>query len=195
MSVSKLLCYFTRCILTCAVIDDVIISSFRYTNAQVAKYAPSVTVKFQQWLEDKNSNLSHWATRWGESSYLKNFSMITVPHLSKHPISKAKFGDYWRFWLFGVLKEGTYGLSVGDIYQALAKGAGTAYSPGLAFKHWRPGNFQFVGDFTDAELVAAYDLPINVRLFTKSATFKSLRVCFNLCLFFWWFLKNTLPSS
>jgi len=132
-----------------------------YTNAEVNKYAPAATAKFQQWAQDTNSSLSHWAVRWGEDNYLKNWSMVTIPHKTEHAISKAKFGDYWRFWLLGVLKDGKYGLSIGDIYQALAQGAGAAYSPGLAFKHWEPKNFQFVGDVTDAELVEAYDLPIN----------------------------------
>jgi hypothetical protein len=131
-----------------------------YTNAEVAKYAPEATLKFQKWAKDENSNLSHWAERWGEGTYLQNWSMITVPHKSEHAIVKDKAGDYWRFWLFGVLKEGKYGLSVGDIYQALAEGAGDAYSPELAFKHWKPANFQFLG-LTHAELTAAFDLPIN----------------------------------
>jgi hypothetical protein len=63
--------------------------------------------------------------------------MITLPHKTEHGMSKAKFGDFWRFWLLGVLKQGTYGMSVGDIYGGLAAGSGTSYVPGLAFKHVR----------------------------------------------------------
>ena len=63
--------------------------------------------------------------------------MITLPHKTEHAMSKAKFGDFWRFWLLGVLKQGTYGMSIGDIYGGLAAGSGTSYVPGLAFKHVR----------------------------------------------------------
>ena len=59
-------------------------------------------------------------------------------------MSPAKFGDFWRFWLLGVLKQGKYGLSIGEIYGGLAEGAGESYVPGLAFKHWRPIHFEQV---------------------------------------------------
>lgn len=60
-----------------------------------------------------------------------------------------------------MLKDGKYGLSVGDIHAALTVGAGSAYAPLLAFKHWKPANFLSTSDLTHEELVSAYDLPIN----------------------------------
>jgi len=54
-----------------------------------------------------------------------------------------------------------YGLSIGDIHSALRDGAGASYDPLLAFKHWKPANFEFTSDLTNDELVAAFDLPIN----------------------------------
>jgi hypothetical protein len=114
------------------------------TNAEIEHTAPAATAKFRQWAQDTNADIGHWAQRWNESLYLQNFSMITIPHKTQHPMSAAKFGDFWRFWLLGVLKQGKYGLSVGEIYGGLAEGAGESYVPGLAFKHWRPGNFEQV---------------------------------------------------
>ena len=52
-------------------------------------------------------------------------------------------------------------MSIGDIHDALRAGAGTAYDPLLAFKHWKPANFGFTSDLTHGELVEAFDLPIN----------------------------------
>ena len=68
-----------------------------------------------------------------------------------------RFGDFWRFWLLGVLKHGTYGLSIGDIRAALVKGAQGAFDPEVAFKHWRPANLLGLTDMTHAEVVDAFD--------------------------------------
>ena len=105
------------------------------TNAQISATAPAANLKFQRWARDRNPSIRYWAERWAEGEYLQNFSMITLPHKTEHGMSKAKFGDFWRFWLLGVLKQGTYGMSIGDIYGGLAAGSGTSYVPGLAFKH------------------------------------------------------------
>jgi hypothetical protein len=132
------------------------------TNNQVAKTAPAANEKFQHWAQDTNADIGHWAERWNEKGYLKNFSQITIPHITKHGISPAKFGDYWRFWLLGVLKQGKYGLSIAEIYGGLADGAGASYSAGLAFKHWKPANLlSTLTDLTTAEVKEAFDLPIN----------------------------------
>lgn len=132
------------------------------SNAEVHMVGPAAEAKFRRWARDTNGSLAHWAGRWGETTVLKDWSDITLPHTSHHSIKAAKAGDYWRFWLLGVLKEGTYGLSVGEIYKALRDGAGESYAPELAFKHWKPKNFQGgSADLTDAELKEAFDLPIN----------------------------------
>jgi hypothetical protein len=60
-----------------------------------------------------------------------------------------------------VVGTSRYGLSIGDIHSALRDGAGASYDPLLAFKHWKPANFEFTSDLTNDELVAAFDLPIN----------------------------------
>ena len=52
-------------------------------------------------------------------------------------------------------------MSIGDIHAALQDGAGSAYDPLLAFKHWKPANFESTSDLTHEELVDAFDLPIN----------------------------------
>jgi hypothetical protein len=163
------------------------------SSATIHMVGQAAEEKFRTWARDTNGSLAHWADRWGETSILKAWSDITLPHTSssssnsssetvtlgispdrdgatldseptteKSNFKAAKAGDYWRFWLLGVLKEGTYGLSVGEIYGALRDGAGPSYAPELAFKHWKPRNFQGVaGDLTDAELREAFDLPIN----------------------------------
>jgi len=130
------------------------------SNAEIAKEAPTAISKFQRWAQDTEPSISHWAERWAEPN-LSTFSEITLPHHANHTMSKAKLGDYWRFWLLGVLRDGKYGLSIGEIYSSLAAGSGAAYSPQLAFKHWKPGNFERLTDMTMDELKAAYDLPIN----------------------------------
>lgn len=114
--------------------------------------------QFGHWAQDTNPSLQHWRERWGESA-LASFANVTLP--TGKTMNKAKNGDFWRFWLLGVLKDGKYGLSIGDIHQALNEGAGTAYAPELAFKHWKPNNFLSTSDFTHAEVVSAFDLPIN----------------------------------
>ena len=126
------------------------------TNAEVAATAPAANAKFQQWAEDNNPDIRHWAQRWEEGEFLANFSMITIPHATEHPMSKAKFGEFWRFWLLGVLKHGRYGLSGG-----LAAGAAPSCIPGLAFKHWKPNNLLGLSDLTLAEVKEAFDLPTN----------------------------------
>ncbi len=161
------------------------------SSAQITATAPAANEKFQAWARDQNADIRYWAERWAEGEYLTNFSMITIPHQTQHPMSKAKFGDFWRFWLLGVLKQGKYGLSIGDIYSGLAAGAGRSYVPGLAFKHvrhpqrliaflllfhfcrpsqvsvalhsaqWKPKNFLGLSDLSTAELKEAFDLPIN----------------------------------
>jgi len=133
------------------------------TNNQVAKTAPAANEKFRRWAQDTNADIGHWAQRWNESGFLHNFSQITIPHKTHHALSPAKFGDYWRFWLLGVLKQGKYGLSIGEIYGGLADGAGASYVPGLAFKHWKPKHFEDpeLTDLTMAEVKEAFDLPIN----------------------------------
>lgn len=132
------------------------------TNAELARTAPAANDKFRRWAEDTNPDISHWARRWNESGFLHSFSQITVPHKTRHALSPAKFGDYWRFWLLGVLKDGRYGMSINDVYGGLTAGAARAYVPGLAFKHWKPGNLRPPAtDLTDAELRAAFALPIN----------------------------------
>ena len=65
---------------------------------QIAKTAPAANQKFQQWAEDQNPDIGHWAARWNEGGSLKNFSMISIPHQIGQPFNKAKFGDFWRFW-------------------------------------------------------------------------------------------------
>lgn len=62
-----------------------------------------------------------------------------------------------------MLKQGKYGLSLSEIYGGLADGAGASYSPGLAFKHWKPEHFEdpTLMDLTTAEVKEAFDLPIN----------------------------------
>jgi len=133
------------------------------TNAQVTATAPAANEKFRLWAADTNPDIAHWAQRWNEGDYLRNFSQITIPHQTQHALSAAKFGDFWRFWLLGVLKQGKYGLSIGNIFGGLADGAGESYVPGLAFKHWKPKNFEdpAVTDLAMAELKEAFDLPIN----------------------------------
>ena len=78
--------------------------------------------------------------RWSEPGLLASID-ITLPHHADHMISQPKLGDYWRFWLVGVLKDGKYGLPIGEIYESPAAGSGAACSPQLVFKHWKPGNF------------------------------------------------------
>ena len=131
------------------------------SQIQVAKTAPAANEKFRIWARDTNPDIGHWARRWNEVNFLHNFSQITIPHKTQHPPSAAKYGDYWRFWLLGVLKNGTYGMSIGDIYGGLAAGANGSYAPGLAFKHWKPQNLEGSTDLTVAEVKEAYDLPIN----------------------------------
>ena len=80
----------------------------KMTSAQVAKTAPAANEKFRRWAQDTNPDIAHWAQRWNESVVLHSFSQITIPHLvpeAQHACPPAKFGDYWRFWLLGVLKE------------------------------------------------------------------------------------------
>ena len=72
-----------------------------------------------------------------------------------------------------MLREGEYGLSVGEIFEALrvgARGAAHPFEPQLAFKHWRPLNFERMTDMTHAELVRAFDLPINATALGYCAT-------------------------
>lgn len=123
---------------------------------------PHAIAAFQQWARDTNPAISHWADRWGEK--LGSFSDITLP---LHHDSKPKLGDYYRFWLLGVLKAGTYGTSIGDIAAALREGAGASYDAQLGFKHWKPINFETITDMTTAELKQAYNLPINVTALGK----------------------------
>ena len=130
------------------------------SNAEIAKTAPAANEKFRRWAQDNNPDIGHWATRW-KNPGLTNFSQITIPHKTKHPMSVAKFGDFWRFWLLGVLKQGKYGTSIADIYGGLAAGAGSSYVPGLAFKHWNPANLLGLSDLTVDELKQAFDLPVN----------------------------------
>eukprot|EP00041_Stephanoeca_diplocostata_P006110 m.75669 g.75669 ORF g.75669 m.75669 type:complete len:468 (+) comp16182_c0_seq2:79-1482(+) len=128
----------------------------------------AATQKFKIWAQHKNSDLSHWAERWNVS--LASWSDLTLPNkttaTTHNTASKAYFGDFWRFWLLGVLKHGTYGVGIGDIMHALQKGAnaagGVRYSPQLGFKHWKVNNFISWTDLTQAELQDAFDLPINV---------------------------------
>lgn len=117
-----------------------------------------------------SSDLSHWAQRWQVN--LASWSDVALPNKTTAAVhnvaSKAYFGDYWRFWLLGVLKNGTYGVSVGEIMNALQKGAnsgaGVHYSPQLGFKHWKVNNFISWTDLTQEELREAFDLPINVTV-------------------------------
>eukprot|EP00039_Didymoeca_costata_P010037 m.134121 g.134121 ORF g.134121 m.134121 type:complete len:455 (+) comp14689_c0_seq1:46-1410(+) len=119
----------------------------------------AATNKFTQWAQKTNNSLSHWASRWGKS--LTSWDDLSLPNASDKG-NKAFLGDYWRFWLLGVLKSGEYGLSVGEIMAALQRGSGEAYQPTLGFKHWKAGNFMSLTDMTHEELIAAYDLPINL---------------------------------
>ena len=103
----------------------------KMSNSQIHKTAPAANEKFQRWARDTNPDIGHWAQRWGEDHFLTNFSMITIPHQTKHPLSKQKFGDFWRFWLLGVLKQGKYGMSIADIYGGLTVSPISPVSPSL----------------------------------------------------------------
>ena len=48
-----------------------------------------------------------------------------------------------------------------DIYGGLKEGAGSAYAPMIAFKHWKPHNLIGMTDLTMPEIKGIYDLPIN----------------------------------
>ena len=57
--------------------------------------------------------------RWTDKSFA-NFSEIVLPHKNPKPqlpAHMAKLGDFFRFWLLAVLKDGTYGLSLDDIFR------------------------------------------------------------------------------
>lgn len=130
------------------------------TPAQVNATAAAAQAGFARWAQATNASIAHWRSRWGEPQ-LPGFAQIQLPSKMLHS-NTAKYGDYWRFWLLGVLKTGEYGLSIRDIYEALAEGAGGTYAPELGFKHWRASNFLSMTDLTLAELRDAFDLPINI---------------------------------
>lgn len=67
--------------------------------------------QFAAWARTNNSSIGHWAGRWAQGN-LSSFQDIDLPDKAAN---KEKLGDFWRFWLLGVLKEGTYGLSVGEV--------------------------------------------------------------------------------
>eukprot|EP00040_Diaphanoeca_grandis_P031538 m.188697 g.188697 ORF g.188697 m.188697 type:complete len:458 (+) comp32354_c0_seq2:21-1394(+) len=125
-----------------------------------AGYASEAQRKFGLWALSQNKSIEHWSNRWVEPS-LKEFTNITLPINETTPGFKQKFGDFWRFWLLAVLRDGTYGLSLLDIVHGLRDGAGDIYQPELAFKHWRPANLLGLSDLTKAEVIEAFDLPIN----------------------------------
>lgn len=133
----------------------------KLSSASVERVGPVAVAKFRQWAKDNNETIEHWAQRWGEPG-LSSFDQVTVPHdTGQQSPNKAKLGDYWRFWLLGVLKQGKYGLSIREIFEGIKRGASGAYAPRLAFKHWKPGNFISQTDLTMDEIKSAYDLPIN----------------------------------
>ena len=141
-------------------------SVYLFPNELTPAEAANETVaagKFGRWAQDTHPSIEHWAQRWGEPE-LHSFGEITLPDQTTYreqPHGKAKFGDWWRFWLIGVLKTGRYGLSIADIYGGLQEGAGGAFEPMVAFKHWKPNNFIGLTDLTPEEIKEIYDLPIN----------------------------------
>ena len=132
-------------------------SCYLFPQKENPKDVPTANSEFAAWAKANNSDLSHWSQRWNET--LTSWDAIVIPHGAS---PKSKYGDYFRFWLLGVLKTGQYGLSIGEIMTALIEGAGGDYQPQLGFKHWKPSNFHNLADITAAELREAYDLPINV---------------------------------
>jgi len=78
-------------------------------------HAQLAAERFGMWAQANNSAIEHWAARWGEPG-LASFAAVTLLTVANHTANMvAKAGDFWRFWLLGVLKEGTYGVSVGEV--------------------------------------------------------------------------------
>ena len=139
-------------------------SCYLFPSPAANKNADAARTKFALWAEAQNASIAHWAERWDESN-LRSFSSVTLPNQTNGKLdaaARAKNGDFFRFWLLGVLRDGTYGLSIPAIAAALQRGAaasGWRSGVSLGFKHWQVMNFQRLTDLTQAELQRAFDLP------------------------------------
>ena len=63
--------------------------------------------------------------------------------------SKQKWADYYDFMLRGILKDGTYGVSIDEVRNAIRRGDSTAR---IALKHLEPSRLKWeTGNLIDNE--------------------------------------------
>tara|TARA_Y100000310_G_scaffold321043_1_gene378142 strand:- start:3988 stop:5697 length:1710 start_codon:yes stop_codon:yes gene_type:complete len=142
---------------------------------------PKNVEMWQKFLQDKNPDLSYWNTRWDENyADWESVELVASDHSSwdgywnqkgeePYKSSKEKWGDYYRFLLLGIHKDGDYGLSLSEIEDALQKYDTDAI---LAFKNFKPSRFKWESDLTDAELadIFSFGSVIPLGYYPKDST-------------------------